>query len=122
MTSESVGVGVASRREARRRHRQKELDRRKRLLREQEVELRFREMETNIHPTDAAFHQTVKHQPENSHKSWMQKVILGGKLFALGVVALVVVRIASVVAGFIIIAALGWMSYKLFLESKKTNL
>ncbi|MEH2149323.1 hypothetical protein [Nostoc sp.] len=55
MTSESVGVGVASRREARRRHRQKELDRRKRLLREQEVELRFQEMETNIHPTRCGF-------------------------------------------------------------------
>ncbi|MEH1798569.1 DUF3040 domain-containing protein [Nostoc sp.] len=122
MTSESVGVGVASCREARRRHRQKELDHRERLLREREVELRFQEMETNIHPTDAAFHQTVKHQPENFQKPWMQKVILGGKLFALGVVALVVVRIASVVAGFLIITALGWMSYKLFLESKKTNL
>jgi UPF0716 family protein affecting phage T7 exclusion len=35
-------------------------------------------------------------------------MILGGKLFAIGVVALVAVRIASVLAGFIIVATLGW--------------
>ncbi|MEH2073271.1 MAG: hypothetical protein V7K57_02575 [Nostoc sp.] len=52
----------------------------------------------------------------------MKKLILGGKLFALGVVALVAVKIASVLAGFIIVGAMGWLSYKLFLESKKTNL
>jgi hypothetical protein len=102
--------------------RQKELELRERILREREVELRLREMETNIHANDAAFHQTVKHQPENSQKPWVKKVIVAGKLFALGVVALVAVRIASVLAGFIIVGALGWMSYKLFLESKKPNL
>ena len=103
-------------------NRQKELEYRERLLQKREIELRLREMESNIHATDIAFHQTVKHQPENSQKPWMKKVILGGKLFVLGVVALVAVKIASVLAGFIIVAALGWMSYKLFLESKKTNL
>ena len=103
-------------------NRQKELDRRERLLREREVELRLREMETNIQVNDVAFHQTVKHQPEDSQKPWMKKVILGGKLFVLGVAALVAVKIASVLAGFMIVAALGWMSYKLFLESKKPNL
>ncbi|MBD2564406.1 MULTISPECIES: DUF3040 domain-containing protein [Nostoc] len=102
--------------------RQKELEQRERILREREVELRLREIETNIHTTDAAFHQTVKHQPENSQKPWIKKAILAGKLFSLGVVTLVAVRIASVLAGFIIVGALGWMSYKLFLESKKTNL
>ncbi|MEH2196144.1 MAG: DUF3040 domain-containing protein [Nostoc sp.] len=104
------------------RDRQKELEHRERTLREREVELRLREMETNIHATDAAFHQTVKHQPENSQKPWMKKLILGGKLFALGVVALIAVKIASVLAGFIIVGVLGWVSYKLFLESKKNNL
>ncbi|MEH2318970.1 hypothetical protein [Nostoc sp.] len=52
-------------------------------------------MEINIHATDGAFHQTVKHQPEDSQKPWMKKAILGGKLFVLGMVTLVVVRIAS---------------------------
>lgn len=68
-------------------------------------------MEINIHATNGVFHQTVKHQSEDSQKPWMKKAILGRKLFALGVVTLVAVRIASVVAGFIIVAALGWMSY-----------
>ncbi|MEH2292689.1 hypothetical protein [Nostoc sp.] len=49
-------------------------------------------MEINIYATDAAFHQTVKHQPEDSQKPWMKKVILSGKLFALGVVTLVAMR------------------------------
>ncbi|MEH2263497.1 DUF3040 domain-containing protein [Nostoc sp.] len=87
--------------------RQKELEHRERTLREREVELRLREMETNIHATDAAFYQTVKHQPENIQKPWMKKLILGGKLFALGVIALVAVKIASVLAGFIIVGAMG---------------
>ncbi|MEH1872536.1 DUF3040 domain-containing protein [Nostoc sp.] len=104
------------------RDREKELEHRERLLREREIELRLREMESNIHATDAAFHQTVKHQPENSQKPWMKKVILGGKLFVLGVVALVAVKIASVLAGFIIVTILVWMCYKLFFDSKKTNL
>ncbi|MBC1240226.1 DUF3040 domain-containing protein [Nostoc sp. 2RC] len=99
--------------------RHKELEQRERILREREVELRLREMEAKIHTADAPFHKTVKHQPENSPKPWIKKLILGGKLFALGVVALVAVRIASALAGLIIVAALGWMSYKLFFESKK---
>jgi hypothetical protein len=100
--------------------RQKELEQRERILREREVELRLQKMETDIHATHAAFHQPVKHQPDQ--KPWMKKLILGGKLFAFGVVTLVAVRIASVLAGFIIVGTLGWVSYKLFLESKKTNL
>ncbi|WP_223280178.1 hypothetical protein [Nostoc sp. PA-18-2419] len=78
-------------------------------------------MEAKIYTAGALFHQTVKHQPENSQKPWMKKLILGGKLFGLGVVALVAVRIPSVLAGFIIVAALRWISYKLFFESKKIN-
>ncbi|MDZ8187491.1 MAG: DUF3040 domain-containing protein [Nostoc sp. ChiSLP02] len=101
--------------------RHKELEQRERILREREVELRLREMEAKIHTADAPFHQTVKHQGENSQKPWMKKLILGGKLFALGVVALVAVRVASVLAGFIIVATLGWVTYKLFFESQKID-
>ena len=100
--------------------RQKELEHRQRIQRE--VDLRLQEMEAKMYAPDAALHETVKHQPENSQEPWMKKVIFGGKLFALCVVGLVAVKIASLVAGFIIVAALGWMSYKLFFESKITNL
>ncbi|MDF5707790.1 MAG: DUF3040 domain-containing protein [Nostoc sp. S4] len=102
-------------------NRQKELELGERILREREVELRLREMEAKIYTADSPFYQTVKHQPENSHKPWMKKLILGGKLFAVGMVALVAVRIALVLARFIIVTALGWMSYKLFFESKKNQ-
>ncbi|MBD2502472.1 hypothetical protein [Anabaena azotica] len=92
--------------------RNQELEERERRLREKEVELRLRE-------NDVPLYKTVKHQPEQ--KAWMKKVILGGKLFALGVAALVAVRIASLLAGFIIIAVLGWVSYQLFFASRKQS-
>ncbi|MCC5637821.1 DUF3040 domain-containing protein [Nostoc sp. CHAB 5844] len=101
--------------------RRQELEQRERLLREREVELRLREIEADVHNSQAPFHQTVKHQPENSQKPWVKKAILAGKLFALGVAALVAVRIASAIAGVIILAALVWMSYKLFFESPSKN-
>lgn len=101
--------------------RHQELEQRERILREREVELRLREMEHQIHSSDTPFHKTVKHQSDNSHKPWMKKVILGAKLFALGVAALVAVRVASVLAGVVIIAILGWLCYKLFFESKNNN-
>lgn len=92
--------------------RNQELEERERRLREKEVELRLRE-------NDVPLYKTVKHQPEQ--KPWMKKVILGGKLFALGVAALVAVRVASLLAGFIIIAVLGWVSYQLFFASRKQS-
>jgi Protein of unknown function (DUF3040) len=101
--------------------RHKELEQRERILREREMEVRLREMETDIRASDTPFHQTVKHQLEKSPKPWMKKLILGGKLLALGVAVLVAVRIASVLAGIVIVAALTWISYKLFLESSKNN-
>lgn len=101
--------------------RRQELEQRERILREREVELRLREMESNIHNSQTPFHHTVKHQPEDSQKPWVKKAIFAGKLFALGVAALVAAKIASAVAGVIILAALVWMSYKLFFESPRKN-
>ncbi|WGV28887.1 hypothetical protein [Halotia branconii] len=101
--------------------RYQELEQQERILREREVELRLRKMEADIHIPNASIHQTIKHQPENSSQPWMKKVILGGKLFALGVAALVAVRIASVLAGILIVAVLVGVSYKLFFESKNHN-
>ncbi|BCL35704.1 DUF3040 domain-containing protein [Nostoc sp. MS1] len=99
--------------------RNQEIEQRERRLREKEVELRLREMEQQMTNSDVPFHKTVKHQPEE--KPWMKKVVLGGKLFALGVAALVAVRVASVLAGFIIVAVLGWVSYQLFFVSRKKS-
>ncbi|BAT55673.1 unknown protein [Nostoc sp. NIES-3756] len=99
--------------------RNQEIEQRERKLREKEVELRLREMEQQMNNNDVPFLKTVKYQPEQ--KPWMKKVILGGKLFALGVAALIAVRVASVLAGFIIVAVLGWVSYQLFFVSRKKS-
>ncbi|AFY45956.1 Protein of unknown function (DUF3040) [Nostoc sp. PCC 7524] len=100
-------------------NRHDELEQRERLLREKEVEIRLREMEQKMSVNDTPFHQTVKHQTENSPKPWVKKLIIAGKLFALGVAALVAVRVASVLAGFVIMAVLAWVAYKLFFETRK---
>ncbi|BAZ33025.1 hypothetical protein NIES4074_55340 [Cylindrospermum sp. NIES-4074] len=86
---------------------------------QRQVEMRLREMESNIGGTNAPFHKTVKHQPENLQQPWMKKAILAAKLFGLGVAVLVAVRVASVLAGIVMFAALAWLTYKLFFESKK---
>jgi hypothetical protein len=101
------------------RHRHNELERRERELRQREVDIRLREMEADIHGNNTPIYKTVKHQPENSRKLLTKKVILAAKLVAIGVAALVAVKIASVVAGIIIVTVLSWISYKLFFDSKK---
>ncbi|WP_413174651.1 hypothetical protein [Anabaena azotica] len=89
---------------------------------QRKVEMRLREMEDRIHATDTPLYETEKHQPENSQKSGMKKLILGAKLFGLAVATLVAVRVASVVAGVVIFGALAFLGYKLFLESKFKNI
>jgi hypothetical protein len=96
-----------------------ELERRERELRQKEVEIRLREMEADIYADNTPIYKTVKHQPENSQKLSTKKVILAAKLVAIGVAALVAVKIASIVAGIMIVTALTWISYKLFFDSKK---
>lgn len=98
-----------------------ELEQRERLLREKEVELRLRAIEQEMSANHAPFHQTVKHKPEHYPKPWLKKAIIAGKLFALGVAALVAVRVASVLAGFVILGVLGWLAYKLFLENRQKS-
>ncbi|MEA5582697.1 hypothetical protein VB620_15265 [Nodularia harveyana UHCC-0300] len=99
-------------------NRYREIEERERKLREREVEVRLREMEADI---NLPIHQTVKHQPDKPKKSWIQTIVIGGKLFFLGVTALVAVRIASAIATIVIISALIWMSYKLFFDSEEKS-
>ncbi|MTJ13738.1 hypothetical protein FJR11_14290 [Anabaena sp. UHCC 0187] len=88
---------------------------------QRQVEKRLREMDDQIHSIDAPFYQTQKHQPEQSQKPWLRKVILGGKLFGLAVATIVAVRVASALAGIVIFGALAFLVYKLFLESQIKN-
>ncbi len=86
---------------------------------QRQVEMRLRERSDKIPDSEVPFHQTIKHLPEDSPKPWMKKVIFGLKLFGIGVAVLVAVRVAAVLAGFVITATLIWIVYKLFFESRK---
>ncbi|MEB3179829.1 MAG: hypothetical protein VKL59_12445 [Nostocaceae cyanobacterium] len=97
------------------------LERRERLVREIETELRLRELEAEINPVNQTIHKTVKHQPKESRKIWLQKAVLGLKLLAVGVLALVAAKLASFLAAAIIILTLMFVSYKLFFSSEKKS-
>ena len=95
-----------------------EIERIERQLRKKETELRFRELENEINAKDAKVYKTVKDQPEASERLSQKKVVLGLKLFALAVVAIVAVKIASVLAGIAIVGLLTLVVYKLFFDDK----
>lgn len=96
-----------------------DVERIERQLREKETELRLRELEADINAKDTVY-RTVKHStPEAEGKLWQKKVILGFKLFALAVIAIVAVKVASVLAGIVIVGLLAFVAYKLFFNSKK---
>jgi hypothetical protein len=89
---------------------------------QRQVEKRLREMDDQINSLDTPFYQTQKHQPEQTQKPWLKKVILGGKFFSLAVATIVAVKVASTLAGIVIFGSLAFLVYKLFLESKFKNI
>ncbi|MEA5574281.1 hypothetical protein [Calothrix sp. UHCC 0171] len=99
--------------------REQELQRLERELRQKETELRLKELDAEVNQKDIQFYQTKKVKEEVKGQLWKGKAVLGLKLFGLGVVALIAVRVASVFANIFIIGALAFAGYKLFLEKKK---
>lgn len=102
--------------------REYEIDRLERKLKEQEAEQRLRQMESEVNAQDEAkFYPITKYKAEQQEKRIKplgQKVVLGLKLFGLGVVALVAVQIASVLARFLIVGALIFAAYQLFFKNR----
>ncbi|TAE60320.1 MAG: hypothetical protein EAZ76_16710 [Nostocales cyanobacterium] len=86
------------------------------------VEQRLREIENMMNIEKVPFYETRKHQPENTQKPWLRKVIFGAKLFGLFVLTVVAIRIASALVSIVIFGALAFLMYKLFLESKFKNI
>ena len=88
-----------------------------------EREIRQRESESRPGSQEIQFYQTtrVPHNQSEQAKGglWKPKVILGLKLFGVGVVALVLVRVAAVVANLLIVGTLLFVGYKLLFEKKK---
>lgn len=99
-----------------------ELQRREQELRAREKALRLRELEAEISSVDPPLHRTVKHEREDKLQSWKKKLIVGGKFFALVVAGIVSVKVATWLAGLVIVGAVIWFTYKLFFESETTNL
>ncbi|MDD1416087.1 hypothetical protein MEN41_16090 [Dolichospermum sp. ST_con] len=89
---------------------------------QRQVEKRLREIDDQINGIDTPFYETQKHQPAQTQKPWLRKIILGGQLFGLAVATIVAVKVASALAGIVMFGALTFLVYKLFLESKFKNI
>jgi hypothetical protein len=101
----------------------KELERIEREIRQRETESRLRDLESKSNKQEIQFYQTsrVPHNQSEQAKGklWKPKVILGLKLFGVGVVALALVRVAVVVANLLIVGTLLFVGYKVFFDKKK---
>ncbi|BDA73552.1 hypothetical protein RIVM261_038140 [Rivularia sp. IAM M-261] len=90
-----------------------------------ENEIRQRESRSRPDKQEIQYYQTTK-VPHNQNeqtkgKLWKPKVILGLKLFGVGVVAIALVRVAAVVANLLIVGTLLFVGYKVFFEKKKNK-
>ncbi len=90
---------------------------REQLLRERQIELRLKEIETEIHRADAAFHQTEKeHSNRKPARTFKRDLAIAAKLSGFFVGSIVVVFTAQIVAGLsfmICIAIAGWLCFEL---------
>ena len=94
------------------------LRRREQELQAREHAIRLRELEAEITPLS----QTVKHQePESSRKRWYGKLVSVGKFLAIIVAVVVSIKIATGLASVIMVGAVAWVAYKLFLESDRSK-
>lgn len=95
-----------------------ELRRREQELQAREHAIRLRELEAEITP----LYQTVKHQePKSSLKRWYGKLVNVGKFLAIIVAVVISIKIATGLATVIMIGAVAWVAYKLFLESDRSK-
>ena len=97
-----------------------ELRRRERELQEREHQIRLREIEAEIN--QPPLHQTQKHQPpEKSVKQWYGKLLGVGKFLAVVVAVVVAFKVAVSLAYVVIVGAVAWVAYKIFLESDRSK-
>ncbi|MBD2310383.1 hypothetical protein H6G20_01635 [Desertifilum sp. FACHB-1129] len=98
----------------------KEFERRERELKEREQMIRLREIESELYqPASTPVYSTTKHQPpEKTAKRW-KKLANIGKFFLLVVAVIVGMKVASWLAGAIIVGSIAFVGYKLFLEGDR---
>ncbi|HAX74253.1 MAG TPA: hypothetical protein DCY88_00020 [Cyanobacteria bacterium UBA11372] len=97
---------------------ERELRRRQRELEERERAIRLRELEAEINRLDPPLYQTIRHTSEKSRKLSLRKLANVGKFFALVVVTIISLKIASWLTGVVIVAGIAWFAYLLFFNSE----
>ncbi|MBE9070008.1 hypothetical protein IQ260_25535 [Leptolyngbya cf. ectocarpi LEGE 11479] len=100
-----------------RQSKEEELQRWEAALKEREVKVRMRELESEIEQSNPA-QPTARHKKHKAgpNRSWfgrLPKVVQFG-LLVVGV--MIGIRVASWFAGVLILFAIGWVGYKLFIE------
>jgi hypothetical protein len=97
---------------------EEELRRREKELQERELVMRMRELEAEIN--QPPIYKTVKHQPpETRFQRWKRTAIRVASFVGIVVCAIAAVKIASAVATFVIIGAIGFAVYKVFIDGRK---
>lgn len=102
---------------------ERELERRERELREREQAIRLKELEEELNKTDdPPYYETQKHEPqEGKLKRWSKKLAKIGKFLGIVVAVIVSVKVAAWLTSVIIIGAIAWVGYKLFLEDDRAS-
>jgi hypothetical protein len=83
---------------------------------QREIELRLRELESELHRVDPPLHPTVKENHNKPTRTFKRDLILAAKLFGFFVGSIVVVFTAQIVAGLsftICIGLAGWLCFEL---------
>ncbi|MEM8639362.1 MAG: A24 family peptidase [Cyanobacteria bacterium P01_G01_bin.54] len=98
---------------------EEELRRREEALKERELQIRLRELEAELEPTPVT--PTRKHQEESRPQPkppWYQRLPNWLKFIVVVLGVLVAIRIAAWLASVVLVLAVSWVAYKLFLESQ----
>lgn len=99
-----------------------EFQRLERELQERERAIRLREIQAEINEPQPPLYQTKKHQPpESSLKQRYGQLVNVGKFLALVVAVVVAFKIASTLASVILVGAVAWVAYQLFLERDRSK-
>ncbi|MGQ4645998.1 DUF3040 domain-containing protein [Lyngbya aestuarii] len=103
----------------------KSLQRRQQELEEREQAIRLRELEAELYRKEPPLYQTVSQDSQEKRESllkqWQRKLGRVAKFAALILVVIASYKIAVQLAGIIIVGTIAFVSYKLFLESDKSD-
>ena len=97
---------------------EKELQQREQEIKAREQAMRLRELEAEIYNNQPPLYQTTKEErPEGKFKIWLKKTVNIMKFFGIVIGVVVAVKIAYWLMLVVMIGAVSWIGYKIFLES-----